>query len=177
MQQRFALGLGLSAMLLLAACGGGDADTAAAPASAGAASAPGVAAAATLTCRTSAYSVPVTLPTPAELSAFAGTYAGDEGHYGPNPGDPFVRSGAATLVLQADGTVTYNGSAATVGSACVESGSNGKTLYLLFSDGAGLGGVDLFSGAQVTTLGFEMTGTAPTSTLTSLVVVQNGHKR
>lgn len=159
----------LLALATLAACGGGDD-----PAPTGGASSASV----TLTCNTAGYSTAVAVPTSAELTAFAGTYVGDEGQFGPNPGDPFVKSGTATVVLGASGTVTYNGTAQTVSSACVENPSGGgKILYLVFSGGAGLGALDLFSGAAATTFGMAMTGSSPASTLSNLVTVTNGAKQ
>lgn len=116
-------------VLTLAACGGGD-DDPAAPGGAGAA--------AVLTCDTSKYVAgAVELPTTTQLGVYAGTYNGDEGSYGPNPGDPFVKAGSATLVLGADGKLSYKGVTYPVTSACVDraAGPYGKILYVVAAKG------------------------------------------
>lgn len=128
--------LALVVLLVLSACGGGGDDGSTA---AGAAVA---AAAAALSCDTTKYVAgAVELPTAAQLTAYAGTYNGDEGTYGPNPGDPFVKSGTAALVLGADGQLSYKGVVYPVTSACVDktAGALGKILYLI----AGKGHIDV----------------------------------
>jgi hypothetical protein len=86
------------AAVVLSACGGGDDEEIT-----GGGTTAGTAAAA-LTCDTSkCVAGAVEAPTSAQLTAYAGTYNGDERKYGPNPGDPFVKSASAALVLGADG--------------------------------------------------------------------------
>jgi hypothetical protein len=124
------------AATLLAACGGGDDDDAAAG------GAGGGGAAVALTCDTTKYVAgSVEAPTSAQVTAYAGTYNGGEGSFGPNPGDPFVKSADAAVVLGADGTISYKGTSYTITSACIEkaSGSFGKVLYVI----AGSGHIDL----------------------------------
>jgi hypothetical protein len=74
----------------------------------------------------------VETPTSAQLGAYAGTYNGDEGKYGPNPGDPFVKSGTAAMVLSAGGALTYKGTSYTVTSICIDktAGALGKLMYV-----------------------------------------------
>lgn len=71
-------------------------------------------------------------PTTQEMGTFARTYSGSEGDYGSNPGDPFVASGSATLVLGSDGSATYNSTTYAVTSYCLEtlSGNGGTQLVL-----------------------------------------------
>ena len=92
----------LLATALMTACGGGGSDTPAAGSNAnnnGGGNPP-----AAVTCNTAFFQAgTVAAPTSAELAAYAATYSGDEGAYGPNPGDAFVKSGSATFVLGADG--------------------------------------------------------------------------
>lgn len=128
------------ATLLLAACGGGGDDGGTDPSSGTGTG--GAAPAATLSCDTTKYVAgAVELPSSAQLTAYAGTYNGDEGAYGPNPGDPFVKSGTAALVLGADGQLSYKGTAYPVTSVCVDkvAGPYGKILYLI----AGKGHMDI----------------------------------
>lgn len=115
-------------LALLAACGGGDDTTAAAPAPAPAASASGAGTA--LACDTTAYTAgSVEAPSSAQLAAYAGTYNGDEGSY--SMSGTFTRSGGATLVLGADASLSYKGTAYVVTSVCIEksSGAFGRILY------------------------------------------------
>ena len=117
----------LAAVLVLSACGGGGDD--------GAGGGGDVSA---LTCNTAGYaSGTVELPSAAQLTAYAGTYNGEEGSYGPNPGDPFVKSANATLVLGTDGKLSYKGTAYAVTSVCVDkvAGTLGKILYLMTAKG------------------------------------------
>lgn len=181
-------------LLLLTACGGwvgdeesnaaaettagGGTGTAASPA-AGAASSAGTTAgtssgttagAAALSCNTAGYVAgAVELPTAAQLTAYAGTYDGDEGQYGPNPGDPFVKSGAATVVFGADGALSYKGKAYALTSVCIDkvAGPFGKVMYLVAGQGhldiadkvdATLGnawGVSLADGTTIFTKAFK----------------------
>lgn len=132
--------LALVATLMLAACGGGGDDGSADPSAGNGAG--GGATAATLACDTTKYVAgAVELPTAAQLTAYAGTYNGDEGAYGPNPGDAFVKSGSAALVLGADGQLSYKGTAHALTSVCVDkvAGPYGKILYLI----AGKGHMDI----------------------------------
>lgn len=71
-------------------------------------------------------------PTVEEMGTFAQTYSGSEGDYGSNPGDPFVASGSATLVLGSGGNTTYNSAAYAVTSYCLETltGNGGTQLVL-----------------------------------------------
>ena len=91
-----------------------------------------------LSCNTAGYVAgSVELPSAAQLAAYAGTYDGDEGQYGPNPGDPFVKAGGATMVLGADGALSYKGTTYSVSSACIDkvAGPYGKILYLVAGKG------------------------------------------
>ena len=109
----------------LTACGGGDDPVAA---STPAAAAPVVAAPATATCDTSLFSAAVALPTGAQLAPYAKTYAGDIGSFDMNGN--FTKTGSATLVLNADGSATYNGAAIDVKSLCYEDGGSKKPVYI-----------------------------------------------
>lgn len=160
---RLAGALALTAVL--AACGGGDDDAAAGGNDTGGASGGGAGGAtATLTCNT-AYFGPdsVEVPSSAQMAAYAGTYAGEEGVYGPNPGDPFIKSADATFVLSSSGTITYKGTAYTVTSVCVDkvAGVMGKLMYVHAANGhfdiaetaqAGLGSAWGVSPADGTTI-------------------------
>lgn len=118
----------------LAACGGGGDD----PAPAGNGGGGGTTPPATLSCNTAAYQAgSVALPSGAQLAAYAGTYAGQEGAYGPNPGDPFVKSADATLVLGSNGSVSYKGTAYPPTSVCIDkaAGPVGTVLYVLTDKG------------------------------------------
>ncbi len=130
--------LALVATFMLTACGGGGDDGTTETGS----GTGGATAATPLTCDTTKYVAgAVELPTAAQLTAYAGTYNGDEGAYGPNPGDPFVKSGSATLVLGVDGQLSYKGTAHAVTSVCIDkaAGPYGKILYLI----AGKGHMDI----------------------------------
>lgn len=110
----------------LTACGGNDDDTG---------NGPGAVA---LNCDTKSYVAgSVVLPTTTQLAAYAGTYNGDEGAYGPNPGDPFVKSASAALVLGADGSVSYKGTAYPPTSVCIDkaAGPFGTILYIIAGKG------------------------------------------
>jgi hypothetical protein len=155
-------------LAVLAACGGGGD---AAPAAGN-----GGANAGALSCDTGRFAAgaAVAAPTSSQLGVYAGRYVADEGGFGPNPGDPFVKSGTATLVLAAAGTATYNTSAVTVASACVETLAGGaQQLVLHFSNGQGLGHVDLVSSGATGT----MTGVSPASAGANFIVIQNGVKQ
>lgn len=122
----------LLATALMTACGGGGSDTPAAGSNAnnnGGGNPP-----AAVTCNTAFFQAgTVAAPTSAELAAYAATYSGDEGAYGPNPGDAFVKSGSATFVLGADGAVTYKGVAYAATSICLDKvagATGGRILYV-----------------------------------------------
>ena len=91
-----------------------------------------------LTCDTSKFAqgASVVAPTVQELATFARTYTGSEGDYGPNPGDPFVVSGSATLVFSANGSATYNGASYVPSSYCLETLSGGAGTQLVIHSGA-----------------------------------------
>lgn len=127
----FALAPALAAAslsLLLAACGGGDGSPEGGQA--GAATAP------VASCNTAGYQAgTVVEPTLAELAAYAGTYQGQEGHYDAN--FAFIKTGTATLVIAADGAITYGGKAYPVSSICQDkaSGTYGRLVYFIVGDG------------------------------------------
>jgi hypothetical protein len=125
-----------AAITALAACGGGgDGDS---TTDGGNNNGGGGGNATTLTCNTALFQAgSVELPSAAQMTAYAGTYNGSEGDFGPNPGDPFVASGAATLVLAADGTLTYKGVAYTADSICIDkaAGGLGRILYVHTGNG------------------------------------------
>lgn len=167
-----------SVALALSACGGGDEPATVATASAPAPElapspapspapatapppAPTVLAAAT--CDKSLFSSSVASPTAAQLAPYAKTYAGATGTF--DMSGKFTKSGSATLVLNADGSTTYNGRAIDVKSLCYEEAGANKTVYIhwgikttvgsgafydnhvdLFADGTASGsiGVDIF---------------------------------
>lgn len=115
-----------AAVLALAACGGGDDNGSSPPP------------AAALTCDTKSYVAgSVAAPTATQLATYAATYNGDEGAYGPNPGDPFVKSGTAALVLGADGSVSYKGVAYSPTSMCIDkvAGPFATILYIIAGKG------------------------------------------
>ncbi len=122
------LALTAAVTLALTACGGGtdDEDAAADPGTDGGT-------AVTLTCDTKLFVADsVVAPTVTQLAAYVGTYTGDEGSFGPNPGDPFVKTGTADVVLKADGTVTYKAQAITVTSMCLDKKANGTGEVFLY---------------------------------------------
>jgi len=90
-----------------------------------------------LTCDTSLFQsgAPVRTPTSGELATFARTYSGSEGDYGPNPGDPFVATGSATLVFNANGAATYNGASYAITSYCLETISGNPSTQLVIHAG------------------------------------------
>ena len=134
--------LALVAATALMACGGGG-DAPPEPAGASAAGGGGGGGSVTLACDTTHYSAgAVELPTAAQLSAYAGTYDGDEGSFGPNPGDPFVKSGSATMVFGADGSFSYKSIAYAVTSVCVDKVANGTGSKFLYVE-AGKGLMDI----------------------------------
>ena len=131
----------LAALLVaagLTACGGSDDDSPGGT--------PGPTA---LTCDTKAYVAgAVEVPTMTQLAAYVGPYNGEEGSYGPNPGDPFVKTASATLVIGADGSLSYKGTAYTATSVCIEkaAGPLGTILYII----AGKGHLDIADKADAT---------------------------
>jgi hypothetical protein len=131
-----------SVALALSACGGGDEPTTAAtlPVAAPAAvpttapaPAPVEPVAATtpvaLVCDTSVVSVPATVPTAAQLTAYAKTYTGSVGTYSSTT-FAFTKTGNATLVFKADGTATYNGAALDLKSVCYVDDPRSKSIML-----------------------------------------------
>ncbi len=95
-----------------------------------------------LTCDTTKYVAgSVAVPTAEQFAKYVGTYDGDEGAYGPNAGDPFVKTASAALVLGADGSVSYKGAAQTVASVCIDkaAGAFGTVMYVI----AGKGHLDI----------------------------------
>lgn len=130
----FTIGLRLPVLValssaLLAACGGGDDDAA------GGGAAAAAAAGFTATCNTNAYVAgSVELPTPAQIAAVAASYAGEEGQY--DNSFNFVKSGNATLVVGADGRLTYRGTSYTPSSICIDkvAGAYGRVMYFQAND-------------------------------------------
>ena len=133
-----------SVALALSACAGGDETAtvatlpvvapAAVPAPAPApALAPADPVAATtpvaLVCDTSVVSVPATVPTAAQLTAYAKTYTGSVGTYSSTT-FAFTKTGDATLVFKADGTATYNGAALDLKSVCYVDDPRSKSIML-----------------------------------------------
>jgi hypothetical protein len=156
---------------LLVACGGGGTDpTTPAPGGGGGG-------AVTLTCNAALFAAgaAVAVPTSTQLASYAGTWVGDEGTQGGLPTDPFVKTGTATAVLGADGTLSYQGAVQTVSSACVETTAGGAQLVLHLAGGAALGHLDLDLGSSLATS--TMSGISPASTLAAFVLIQNGHKQ
>lgn len=123
----------LAALLALAACGGGGDDDAT-PDAGG--SGGGGGGSTTLSCNTANYSAgAVSTATAADLTAYAGTFDGEEGSFDANFN--FVKSGDATFVLSSSGAATYKGAALTLTSYCVDNvaGPYGKLLYVEFAGG------------------------------------------
>ena len=133
-----------SVALALSACGGGDETAtvatlpvaaavpapapALAPADPVAATTP-VATPVALVCDTSVVSVPATVPTAAQLTAYAKTYTGSVGTYSSTT-FAFTKTGDATLVFKADGTATYNGAALDLKSVCYVDDPRSKSIML-----------------------------------------------
>lgn len=118
----------------LSACGGGDDDAA-------------TAAEVALTCNTAGYVAgSVQTPTVAQLTAYVGSYDGEEGAF--DGSGTFVKSGTAALVLGSGGSVTYKGTAYTPTSVCIEkaAGLYGTLLYVV----AGKGHLDIADKADAT---------------------------
>ncbi len=107
----------------------------------------GAAGAAALSCDTTHYAAgSVEVPSAAQLTAYAGTYDGDEGSFGPNPGDPFVKSGAAETTFGADGKLSYKSVDYIVKSVCVDKVANGTGAKFMYVE-AGLGVIDITDAA------------------------------
>jgi hypothetical protein len=127
MKTRIALTLLMTAVTaLLAACGGGDETLA--PTGGGGTGTSSF----TATCNTAAYVAgSVDLPTATELAAYAGTYNGDEGAYATD--GSFTKSGTAALTIAADGRITYQGTAYSPDSVCIDkaAGPYGRLVYFL----------------------------------------------
>ncbi len=119
---------GAALSLSLAACGGGEGAAEAGNAAGATAPVAG--------CNTAGYQAgAVVEPALADLAAYAGTYQGQEGHYDAN--FAFVKTGTATLVIAADGAITYGGNAYPVSSICQDkaSGSYGRLMYFIVGKG------------------------------------------
>lgn len=132
MNSRAAFFPALALLAALSACGGGGDDTVP-PAPGGG----GDPVTATWTCDTSLFQPgSVATPTADELAAYAGTYDGEEGSFGTNPGDPFVKARDAVFVLNDDATVAYDGTDIEIQSVCVDAtaGVAGRWLYVHAAD-------------------------------------------
>jgi hypothetical protein len=90
-----------------------------------------------LTCDTTKFQsgAPVANPTAEQLSTFARTYTGSEGDTDSNT-FAFVATGSATLVLNANGTATYNSAAYAPTSYCLETLSGDAGTQLVIHSGA-----------------------------------------
>jgi hypothetical protein len=127
-----------SVALALSACGGGDepATVATLPAAVPTtepAPAPVEPVAATtpvaLVCDPTAFSIPATVPTAAQLTAYAKTYTGSVGTISSTT-FAFTKTGDATLVFKADGTATYNGAELALKSVCYLDDPRSKSIVL-----------------------------------------------
>jgi hypothetical protein len=155
-----------AALAALVACGGGGSDPAPADNTGG-----GGNNIAAIACDLTHYQAgAVVQPTAAQLAAYVGTYKVQEGSFGPNPGDPFVKSADATMALAADGTVTYNGGTYTATSICMDkaAGPYGTLIYVE----AGKGTIDMADKVDAT-LG-QAWGSSPVDGVT---MFQNGAKQ
>lgn len=120
----------LATTLILAACGGGDDDAS------GIGGLGGGGGSTTLSCNTANYTAgAVRVATAADLTAYAGTFDGEEGSF--DASFNFVKSGDATFALASSGTATYKGAALTITSYCVDNvaGPYGRLLYVEFAGG------------------------------------------
>jgi hypothetical protein len=136
MTRKFAHLTAALAVAALAACGGGDGNDD--DGAAGGGNNNGGGGNQAVSCDTTQFQAgSVEQPTTAQMTSYAGTYNGSEGSFGPNPGDPFVSSGAATLVLAADGTFTYKGASYTASSICIDkaAGGLGRIMYVHAGNG------------------------------------------
>lgn len=92
-----------------------------------------------LSCNTAHYQAgAVHLPTSAELTSFAKTYAGNTGSY--NNGSWTSNGGTASFVLGSTGGLTYNGKTQTVNSVCAD-----NNIAMLYVEFGGTGMVDFFA--------------------------------
>lgn len=127
----------LATILALAACGGGSDDDPAGGGDAGGGGGGGGGGGTTLSCNTANYTAgSVSVATSADLTAYAGTYDGEEGTFDAVT-FAFVKSADATFVLSSSGTATYKGATLTITSYCVDNvaGPFGKLLYVEFAGG------------------------------------------
>jgi hypothetical protein len=85
--------------------------------------------ASTLTCDTALFSIAATVPTSAQLTAYAKTYAGSVGNYSSTT-FAFTKTGDATLVFKADGTATYKGAALDLKSVCYIDDPRSRSIVL-----------------------------------------------
>lgn len=104
-----------------------------------------------ISCNTSLFqaNAPVRTPTSSELESFARTYTGSEGDYDTN--FTFVPTGSASLVFNANGTASYNGSAYAPTSYCYETLPNNTGAQLVIHAGVShfdLRAADDWSGAS-----------------------------
>lgn len=153
--------LSLLAAAVLTACGGGGGSESGQDDGGGATPF-------TLSCNTGAYQAgAVVLPTESQVTAYAGTYAVTEGTYDANYN--FVASGSGTLVIADTGAVTYNGTAYTPTSVCMDAaaGPYGQLLYIF----AGAGHLEIATAPQ-TGLG-QAWGSSPVDGTT---ILTNGTK-
>lgn len=99
-----------------------------------------------LSCNTSLFSVPLSLPTSMQWAGFAKSYTVDEGSYD-NITFNFVKSGSGTLVVGSSlGSVSYNGISYTPTSVCIEDNATyGLMLYLHFAQGH----IDVFANGDI----------------------------
>ncbi|MCA6218334.1 hypothetical protein KGA65_17500 [Ideonella sp. B7] len=136
------LALACCATVALTACGGGgDGSPDTSDGTGGTDTAP-----LALSCNTAAYQPgSVVLPTADQLAVYAGTFQVTEGHY--DAAYNFVASGSGTLVIAANGAVSYNGKAYPPSSACLDAaaGPYGQLLYLF----AGQGHLEIATAPQV----------------------------
>ncbi len=88
-----------------------------------------------LTCDTTKFAegAGVSSPTTQQVGTFAKTYQGSEGEYGMD--SSFTASGSATLVLNSNGTASYNGQTLTLTSYCLETLPNNAGSQLVIHAG------------------------------------------
>lgn len=126
----------ISLCAALTACGGG-----------GDAATDAKTAAADIGCDTALFSGGVATPTEAQVSEFIATYTGETGTF--DDSFNFTATGTASLVLSANGSVTYKGTTVDVKSVCFEAATGNLYLHWGTRSTAGEGAfydnhVDLF---------------------------------
>lgn len=88
-----------------------------------------------ISCDTTQYQVnAVSEPTADEVAGFAATYSGQEGSIDPNTYVFTATGNAATFILNADGTATYNGASYDIVSFC--SDNSVSLLYVMDASGS-----------------------------------------